>query len=68
MEVNNIIEELKYYTGELPKEAIKQAIQQKEKITPKLLEMLEYTKNNIDKILDEEDEFFGYIYAFFLLI
>ncbi len=67
MEVNNIIEELKYYTGELPKEAIKQAIQQKEKITPKLLEMLEYTKNNIDKILDEEDEFFGYIYAFFLL-
>ena len=67
MEINEIIEQLKYYTGELPKEALKQAIQQKEKITPKLLEMLEYTKNNLDEICNEEDEFFGYIYAIFLL-
>ena len=28
MEINEIIEQLKYYTGELPKEALKQAIQQ----------------------------------------
>ena len=67
MKVNDIIEQLKYYTEELPKEAIKQAIQQKEKITPKLLEMLEYTKNNLDEICNEKDEFFGYIYAIFLL-
>ena len=67
MKVNDIIEQLKYYTEELPKEAIKQAIQQKEKIIPKLLEMLEYTKNNLDEICNEEDEFFGYIYAIFLL-
>ncbi len=31
MKVNDIIEHLKYYTEELPEEAIKQAIQQKEK-------------------------------------
>lgn len=67
MKVNDIIEQLKYYTEELPKEAIKQAIQQKEKIIPKLLEMLEYTKNNLDEICNQEDEFFGYIYAIFLL-
>lgn len=67
MEINEIIEHLKYYTPELPKEALKQAIEHKEEITPKLIEMLEYTKNNLDKIYYEEDEFFGYTYAYFLL-
>ena len=67
MEINEIIEQLKYYTGELPREALKQAIQRKEEITPKLLEILEYTKNNLDEICNEENEFFGYIYAIFLL-
>lgn len=67
MEINEIIEQLKYYTPELPKEALKQAIEHKEEITPKLIEMLEYTKNNLDKIYYEEDEFFGYTYAYFLL-
>lgn len=67
MEINEIIEQLKYYTENLPKEALKQAIEQKEEITPKLIEMLEYTKNNLEKIFYEEDEFFGYTYAYFLL-
>lgn len=67
MEINEIIEHLKYYTPELPREALKHAIENKEKITPKLIEMLEYTKNNLDKIYYEEDEFFGYTYAYFLL-
>lgn len=67
MELNEIIENLKYYTEELPKETLKQAIEHKEEITPKLIEMLEYTKNNLDAIYNEEDEFFGYIYAIFLL-
>lgn len=67
MEINEIIKYLKYYTPELPKEALKQAIEHKEEITPKLIEMLEYTKNNLDKIYYEEDEFFGYTYAYFLL-
>lgn len=67
MEINEIIEQLKYYTETLPKEALKQAIEHKEEITPKLIEMLEYTKNNLEKIFYEEDEFFGYTYAYFLL-
>ena len=67
MEINEIVEKLKYYTEDLPKEALKEAIKHKEEITPKLLELLEYTKNNLEKIYYEEDEFFGYIYAIFLL-
>ena len=67
MEINEIVEKFKYYTLELPKEAIREALKQKEKITPKLLEMLEYTKKNLEKIYNEEDDFFGYNYAYFLL-
>lgn len=67
MEINEIVEQLKYYTEDLPKEALKEAIKHKEEITPKLLEMLEYTKNNLEKIYYEEDDFFGYTYAIFLL-
>lgn len=67
MEIKEIVEKLKYYNGELPKEALKSAIINKEKIIPELLKMLEYTKENLEKIFNEEDEFYGYIYAFFLL-
>lgn len=67
MDINEIIEHFKYYTPQLPREAITEALEHKEEITPKLIEMLEYTKNNLDKIYYEEDEFFGYTYAYFLL-
>lgn len=67
MEINEIVYKLKYYTEELPKDALKEAINNKELIIPKLLEMLEYTENNLEEICSEEDEFFGYIYAIFLL-
>ena len=67
MEVKEILEEMKYCTGSLPKEAIKEAIKQKEEIIPKLLEMLEYTKENLENIVKGEDDFFGYTYSFFLL-
>lgn len=67
MKIEEIVNELKYYTEELPREALKEAIKQKEEITPKLLEMLKYTKENLNSICHEEDEFFGYTYAIFLL-
>ena len=35
MEINEIVEKLKYYTEDLPKEALKEAIKHKEEITPK---------------------------------
>ena len=67
MGINKIIEHFKYYTPELPREAIKEALEHKEEITPKLLEMLEYTKENLEEIYNEADEFFGYTYAYFIL-
>ena len=67
MEINEIVEKLKYYTPELPKEVMIEASKQKETITPKLLEMLEYTKKNLENIYNGEDDFFGYNYAYFLL-
>ncbi|MCI9246803.1 MAG: DUF1186 domain-containing protein [Clostridia bacterium] len=67
MEINEIIEHLKYYTPELPRKTLKQALEHKEEITPKLIEMLKYTKDNLEKIFYGEDGFFGYTYAYFLL-
>ena len=40
MEINEIVEKLKYYTEDLPKEALKEAIEHREELIPKLLEML----------------------------
>ncbi len=67
MEINEIVEKLKYYTEDLPKEALKEAIKHKEEITPKLLELLEYTKNNLEKIYYEEDEFLAIFMLYFYL-
>lgn len=67
MEIKEIIDELKYYEGILPRKALENAIVQKEKIISELLKMLEYTKDNLKNIYDEKDEFYGYIYAIFLL-
>lgn len=67
MEIKEIVKELEYYNKELPKEALKKAIEYKEEMIPELLKMLEYTKENLENIFNEKDEFYGYIYAFFLL-
>lgn len=67
MEVKEIVKKLSYYTPELPKEAIKEALKKKDEMIPELLKMLEYTKENVEKIYNEEDKFFGYTYAFYIL-
>ena len=67
MKIEGILKELKYYNGILPKEELYEAIKQKEAITPYLIEMLDYTLNNLNNILNETDHFYGYTYAIFLL-
>lgn len=67
MEIKEIVKELEYYNEELPKEALQKAMEYKEEMIPELLKMLEYTKENLENIINEKDEFYGYIYAFFLL-
>lgn len=67
MKIKEIVKELEYYNEELPKEALQKAMEYKEEMIPELLKMLEYTKENLENIINEKDEFYGYIYAFFLL-
>ena len=57
------LQKIKVLRTELPKEAIREVL--KEEITPKLSEMLEYTKKILEKIYNEGDDFFGYNYAYF---
>lgn len=67
MNVEEIVNELKYCNGKMPKGALQEAIEQKDKIIPELLKMLEYASKNIEQICSGTDKFFGYSYAMFLL-
>lgn len=67
MKIEQILEKLKYYEGTLPVKELQEAIKQKEKITPYLIEMLDYTMKHLDEIIKQDDDFFGYTYAIFLL-
>lgn len=67
MSIEEIVNELKYYNGKMPKEALEAAITQKDEITPELLNMLDYALKNIEQICNGTDKFFGYSYALLLL-
>lgn len=66
MEIKEIITELEKEDGDFPVEAIREALAQKEAITPHLLSILENTIAQTKAVLKRED-YFGYIYAMFLL-
>lgn len=67
MNIEEIVNELKYCNGDVPKEALKEAINRKDEIIPELLRMLEYASKNVKEICSGDDNFFGYSYAMFLL-
>jgi hypothetical protein len=64
--VQQIIEELKYYDGTFPRQALEQAIAHRERIIPELLRVLEYTIEHVDELL-EDNAYMAHIYAMFLL-
>ena len=66
MELEEILNELATYTGEFPKTAVEEAIEAKEEITPKLLEVLE---NTIEQARNNtlDPDAMGHIYALYLL-
>ena len=66
MELTEIIAELENYTGKLPRQALESAIEEREAITPVLLETLEEWKNNLEGLIDMPD-YFLHIYALYLL-
>ncbi len=66
MDIQEIISYLEYHDGSFPRKALKEAIANKEQITPILLNILEESTANIEKLL-EQDDYMAHIYAMFLL-
>lgn len=66
MEIPQILEELAYDLGELPREAIEAAVAKREHITPYLIKILEDAVKRIDEII-EDDNYQGHLYAIYLL-
>ena len=66
MELAEIIAELENYTGKFPRQALEEAISQREAITPLLLTTLEKWQDNLEELLELPD-YFLHIYALFLL-
>ncbi|MEL6439470.1 MAG: DUF1186 domain-containing protein [Cyanobacteria bacterium J06621_8] len=66
MELVEIIAELENYTGKLPRQAIEEAVENREAITPLLLETLEKWIGRQEELLELPD-YFLHIYALLLL-
>ena len=66
MDIQEIISQLEYHRGTFPRKALKEAVDSKEQITPILLNILEESTVNIQK-LAEQDDYMAHIYAMFLL-
>lgn len=66
MEIAQILEDLAYDMGELPREAIESAIVKRRQITPFLLEILADAIARVDVII-EDDSYQGHLYAMYLL-
>jgi hypothetical protein len=55
MDVQDILKQLEVNEGTFPREAVAQAIEQREAITPELLRILEYARENIEERDYSED-------------
>ncbi len=65
MDIEQILSELEYYNGVMPREALRQAVTRQEEITPALLSILEYALQLPDEL--EDDDYFAHTYAMYLL-
>ena len=66
MELSEIISRLENNNGRVPREALERAIEEKEAITPLLLEILSDSRNNVEEISNKPD-YILYICSFYLL-
>ena len=66
MDIKTILKKIKYNEGTFPREAVNEAIKNQELIIPELLKIIEFTKDNIEE-LNEDEEYFAHIYAMYLL-
>ena len=66
MQLSEIISKLENNNGKLPRQALERAIEEKEAITPLLLDILSSCKNNIEELSNKPD-YILHICAFYLL-
>jgi hypothetical protein len=66
MDIVQILEELAFDMGELPREAIEAAVAKKESITPHLLNILASAQDRVEEII-EYDNYQGHLYSMYLL-
>jgi hypothetical protein len=66
VEIKEILSKLEYNTGSFQDEAVKEAIRQKDKIIPELLEILKHANENI-MFIEEHPKYIAHIYSMFLL-
>ena len=66
MELKVILKELESNTGRFPREALREAIAQRERIIPALLNLLRGAQNNIDSVANSES-YIAHIYSMYLL-
>lgn len=64
--VEEILHELEFERDALPEEALRDAISQKDEITPRLLLLLEYVAAHPEDLYDQED-YVAHVYAMYLL-
>ena len=65
MDVQDILKPLEVNEGTFPREAVVQAIEQREAMTPELLRILEYARDNVEHL--SETGYMSHIYAMYLL-
>ncbi len=66
MTIPEILSQLERCTGVLPREALEEAVRQREEITPELLRILEWTTGNLPEVAENED-YMAHTYAMLLL-
>ena len=66
MQLSEIISKLENNNGKLPREALERAIEEKEAITPLLLDVLSNCKNNLEELSNKPDYILHFC-AFYLL-
>lgn len=66
MDLQEIVQQLQYFDGELPRPALRAAMAQPETIIPELLTILAYTRAHAQDLL-EEPEYTAHLYALYLL-
>lgn len=64
MDIETILKKLERYDGTFPREALEAAIQQREEITPHLLDALQFTREHAE---DLPEDYFLHTWAMFLL-